>query len=68
MLVTGLLFIMCCSVAFDGVLGGVMGIVCSVVFGVLSSFLWISYEMEFWEWQLVAVTHTLFFQDNNALL
>ena len=31
MLLTGLLFIMCCSVAFDGVLGGVMGIVCSVV-------------------------------------
>ena len=35
---TGLLFIMCCSVAFDVVLGGVMGIVCSVVFGVLSNF------------------------------
>ena len=38
MLLTGLLFIMCCCVAFDGVLGGLMGIVCSVVFGVLSSF------------------------------
>ena len=38
MLLTGLLFIMCCSIAFDGVLGGVVGTVCSVVFGVLSSF------------------------------
>ena len=36
MLVTGLLVIMLCNVAFDGVLGGVMGTVCSVVFGVLS--------------------------------
>ena len=32
MLLTGLLFIVCCSVAFAGVLGGVMGIVCIVVF------------------------------------
>ena len=38
MLLTGLLFIICCSVTFDGVLGSVMGIVCSDVFGVLSSF------------------------------
>ena len=38
MLLRGLLFIKCCTVAFDGVLGGVMGTVCSVVFGVLLSF------------------------------
>ena len=38
MLVRGLLFIVFCSVAFDGMLGGVIGIVCSVVFGFLSNF------------------------------
>ena len=32
------LLIMLCNVAFDGVLGGVMGTVCSVMFGVLSTF------------------------------
>ena len=54
-------------ISFDGVLGGVMGTVCSIVFGVLSTLL-ISHEMEFWVWQLVAVTHILFSQDSNALL
>ena len=38
MLLTGILLIMLCNVAFDAVLGGVMGTVCSVVFGVLSTF------------------------------
>ena len=37
-LLTGLLLMMLCNVAFDGVLGGVMGPLCSVVFQVLSSF------------------------------
>ena len=32
MLVRGLLFIVFCSVSFEGVLGGVIGIVCSDVF------------------------------------
>ena len=27
-----------CNVAFDGVLGGVMGTVCCIVFGILLSF------------------------------
>ena len=34
----GLLLIMLCMIGFDGVLGGVMGTVCSVMFGVLSTF------------------------------
>ena len=38
MSLTGLLFMICCSAGFDGCLGGVMGILCTVVFGVLSSF------------------------------
>ena len=32
MLVRSLLFIVFCSVSFDGVLGGAIGIVCTVVF------------------------------------
>ena len=34
----GLLLMMLSNIAFDGVLGGVMGTVCSIVFGVLSTF------------------------------
>ena len=67
MLVTGLSFIICCSVAFDGVLGGVMGIVCMMYFE-FCQVLWILYDVVFLVWQLVVVTHILFFQDNNALL
>ena len=36
---TGVLVMILCNVAFDGVLGGVMGTVCCIVFGILSSFL-----------------------------
>ena len=67
MLLTGLLLIMLCNVDFDGVLGGVMGTVCSVVFGVLSIFVNFTWD-GIWVWQLVAVTHILFSQDSNALL
>ena len=36
---TGVFIILLYNVAFDGVLGGVMGTVCCIVFGILSSFL-----------------------------
>ena len=57
MLVRGLLFIVFCSVAFV-----VIGIVCSVVFGFLSSFVnFISYII--FGMTTCGSTHTLFFQD-----
>ena len=70
MLLTGLLFIICCNVAFAGVLGGVMGIVCTVVFAVLSSF------MNFIWYGILGMATCgsnsyfvcFFFQDNNVLL
>ena len=36
---TGVFVMILCSVALDGMLGGVMGTVCCIVFGILSSFL-----------------------------
>ena len=35
----GVFVMILCCVALDGVLGGVMGTVCCIVFGILSSFL-----------------------------
>ena len=68
MLLTGLLFIICCSVAFDGVLGGVMGIVCIVVFWVLSSFVNFVWYGIFGMTTCGSNSYFVVFQDNNALL
>ena len=55
-------------IGFDGVLGGVMSTVCSVVFGVLSTFVNITWDA------ILGMTacgsnsyFVLFFQDSNAL-
>ena len=64
----GLLLSMLHMIGFDGVLGGVMDTVCSVVFGVLSTFVNFTWDAILGK-QLVAVTHILFFfQDSNAFL
>ena len=64
---TGVFVMILCSVALDGVLGGVMGTVCCIVFGILSSFL------DFiWDGMLGITTcgksHISIFQGSNALL
>ena len=65
----GLLFSMLHMIGFDGVLGGVMGTVCSVVFGVLSTFVNFTWDA------ILGITtcgsnsyFCFFFQDSNALL
>ena len=69
MLVTGLLFIICCSIAFDGVLGDVMGIVCIDVFWVLSSFVNFVWCGIFGMTTCGSNSYfVFFFQDNSALL
>ena len=58
---------MLCITGFDGVLGGVTGVVYSVVFGVLSTFVIFTLDT-IMGMTTSGVTDILFFQDSITLL